>query len=316
MSYIQLTSGERSILAHLKWQGLSMSEIARQLGRHKCTISREFGRNRSKDGDYRAYAAQKKANGRRRRSRKNQHFSGADFMLVDFYLRCFWSPEQIAGYLRLKRIMRISHETIYQHVWEDKAHYGDLHTNLRQASHLLRKRRRAYDSRGQLAGKRHISERPAAANDRSRFGHAEIDTVIGHGSKHCIVSLVDRKSGLTRIAKLNSRTTEEINEKTVQIIKRDPGRYRTITADNGTEFHAYEKIEKVTGVKFYFATPYHSWERPTVENTNGLIRQYLPKRKSMKKLTEEDCLAIETSLNTRPRKRFGFRTPEEVFYDR
>ena len=316
MSYHQLTSSERSILAHLKWQGHSLSEIARQLGRHRSTISREVRRNKTRAGYYAAYIADRAYRGRRRRSRKNQHFSRADFMLVDFYLRCFWSPEQIAGYLGLKRIMRISHETIYAHVWEDKAPGGDLHTNLRQASKVLRKRRRTYDSRGQLAGKRHISERSIAADNRSRFGHAEIDTVMGHGSNDCIVTLVDRKSGLTRIAKLNSRTTEELNEKTVKIIQRDPGRYRTITADNGTEFHAYDAIEKVTGVKFYFATPYHSWERPTVENTNGLIRQYLPKRKSMKKLTEEDCLAIERSLNTRPRKRFGFRTPEEVFYDR
>jgi IS30 family transposase len=312
MSYYQLTSSERSILAHLKWQGHSLSEIARQLGRNKSTVSREVRRNRSPDGDYRATCAQNMANGRRRRSRNRQHFSYGDFMVVDAFLRCFWSPEQVAGRFRLKGILNISHATIYQHVWEDRAFGGNLHKCLRQAAKRYRKRHRTHDSRGQLAGKRLISERPVSAENRSRFGHAEVDTMMGRGSKHCLLTVVDRKSGLTRLAKLKARTTDELIAGTIRIIRRSRKRFRTMTADNGTEFHAYDQVEKNTGVKFYFANPYHSWERGTNENTNGLIRQYLPKGKSMRYVTEEYVHAIEKSLNTRPRKRYGFRTPEEV----
>jgi IS30 family transposase len=312
MSYYQLTSSERCILAHAKWQGHSLSEIARQLGRNKSTVSREVRRNRSPDGDYRALAAQNMTNGRRRRSRKFQHFSLGDFKLVEAFLHCYWSPEQIAGRFRLKRIMKISHETIYQHVWENRAFGGDLHKCLRQAAKRYRKRHRTYDSRGQLAGKRHITERPASAENRSRLGHAEADTMMGRGSKSCLLTVVDRKSSFTRLSKLKARTTRELNKGAKKIIKRAKGRLLTITADNGTEFHDYKKIEKETGVEFYFANPYHSWERGTNENTNGLIRQYLPKRMSMRYVTEEFVLAIERSLNTRPRKRFGYRTPEEV----
>lgn len=312
MSYTQLTSSERSILAHLKWQGHSLSEIARQLGRHKSTISREVRRNKVKAGWYIALAAQKMTNGRRRRSRKLQHFSLGDFILVDAFLRCYWSPEQIAGRFRLKGIMKISHATIYNHVWEDQALGGDLHKCLRQAAKLKRKRYRNRDSRGQLIGKRHISERPISAENRSRFGHTEVDTVMGRGSKHCLFTVVDRKSGLTRLAKLKARTVDELNSGAKRVIKRSTKPLRTMTADNGTEFHGYEQIEKTTDVKFYFANPYHSWERGTNENTNGLIRQYLPKNKSMRYITEEHVIAIEKSLNTRPRKRYGYRTPEEV----
>jgi transposase, IS30 family len=312
MSYHQLTSSERSILAHLKSQGHSLSEIARQLGRHKSTISREVLRNRVKAGWYIAYAAQKMTNGRRRRSRKFQHFTRGEFALVDLFLRVFWSPEEIAGRLRLFGVLKICHATIYRHVWEDHEYGGDLHKCLRQASKLKRKRYRNRDSRGQLAGKRHISERPIGAENRSRFGHAEVDTMMGRGSKHCLLTVVDRKSGLTRLAKLNAHTTEELNAGALKVIRRSKRRFLTMTADNGTEFHGYKQIEKKTGVKFYFANPYHSWERGTCENTNGLIRQYLPKNKSMRHLTDERVLEIEKSLNTRPRKRYGYLTPEEV----
>lgn len=166
---------------------------------------------------------------------------------------------------------------------------------------------------GVLPGKRHISERPKGAENRTRFGHWEIDTVIGASDRHCIVTMVERKSGYALIGKLKARTTAELNRRVIKMIKREATRVRTITADNGTEFHAYVSIEKVTDAMFYFANPYHSWERGTNENTNGLIRQYLPKRTSMASVTQRDCDAIARKLNARPRKRLGYLTPEECY---
>ena len=171
---------------------------------------------------------------------------------------------------------------------------------------------KAYDSRGRLADKRHITERPSSVEDREEVGHWEIDTVIGHGSKDCIVTLVERATGYLLIGKLPDRTTASLNKVTIKLIKNSPLPVKTITADNGTEFHQYKEIEKRTGTLFYFATPHHSWERGSNENANGLIRQYIPKRTSMKELTQEGCTAIERRLNSRPRKRYGFKSPWEM----
>jgi IS30 family transposase len=185
---------------------------------------------------------------------------------------------------------------------------------LRGASKQRRKRYGRYDSRGRLAGKRHLSERPASVEHRKAVGHWEIDTVMGTGNDHCVVTLVERATGTTLIGKLRERTAAELNRETIALIRKHPGMFLTITADNGTEFHSYREIERATGVKFYFATPHHAWERGTNENTNGLIRQYLPKRTSMAHVTQRGCNAIARKLNTRPRKRYDYQTPEERFH--
>ena len=313
MSYLQITSGERYMISALRVQGLSQAAIARQLGRHRSSISREIRRNHCNDGHYRPSKADSRTRRRRSHSRRNWRFSEHRLQMVIALLRLDWSPEQISGWLRLYRVFHISHQTIYRHIWYDRCYGGHLHTYLRHAAKQRRKRYRAADSRGILPNKRHISERPPGAHNRSRFGHWESDTVMGANDRHCIVTLVERKSKYVIIGKLRARTTAELNRKVIALIERDGHRFRTITADNGTEFHAYNGIENETGVRFYFATPYHSWERGLSENTNGLIRQYLPKRKSMARLTQKQCDAIATRLNRRPRKLLGFKTPEQIY---
>jgi IS30 family transposase len=271
MTYHQITSEERYILATLRRQGFNQSEIARQLGRHRSTISRELKRNSARwDGHYRPSKAIERTAGRRSRSRRNQRFTRSDLRRVETQLRELWSPEQICG--RLRGSLSISHETIYRHVWRDRLLGG-----LRGARKRRRKRYGAYDSRGRLAGKKHISERPLAAHLRSEIGHWEIDTVIGKGDQHCLVTVVDRKTGYVVIGKLRARTKEHTNHRTLRLMRRHPQRFRTVTADNGTEFHDYAAIERATGTAFYFATPHHSWERGTNENTNGLIRSTCPR---------------------------------------
>lgn len=315
MTYHQLTEGERYKIAALRRAGLNQSEIARQLGRHRSTISREVRRNAARlDGAYRAEKAQERTNGRRSRSRRNTRFGRHEWKLVDRLLRRQWSPEQVAGDLRRKGQLSISHETIYRYVWADRARGGSLAVHLRGAQKKRRKRYGRYDSRGRLAGKRHLSTRPRFIEKRRQVGHWEIDTVMGAGQSHCIVTLVERATGYVLIGKLRARNMDELARSASQLIRRHPAKFKTITADNGTEFHSYRRIEARTGVRFYFATPYHSWERGTNENTNGLIRQYLPKRKSMAKVTQRDCDRIARKLNTRPRKRYGYRTPEELFH--
>ncbi|MDP6579371.1 MAG: IS30 family transposase, partial [Vicinamibacterales bacterium] len=194
-------------------------------------------------------------------------------------------------------------------------HGGQLYRHLRSAAKQRRKRRGSHDGRGRLAGKRHISERPATVEARATVGHWEVDTVVGVGPKDCVVTVVERKTGFTMLGKLADRSSRGMTRRLRWLIRRAPGQFQTVTADNGSEFHDYAAVEATTGVTFYFATPYHAWERGTNENLNGLLRQYLPKRSSLAGLTQRDCDALARCLNTRPRKRLGYRTPEECFYE-
>jgi len=315
MVYRQLTSGERYTLGALQKQGLTQAEIARHMGRHRSTVYRELRRNRCRyDGAYRPEKAQERTNGRRSRSRRNRRFDRHAFRRVEALLVEQWSPEQAAGHLRRHGQLAISHETIYRYIYRDKRAGGLLYQHLRGTPKLRRKRYGRYDSRGRLAGKRMISERPALANARGEIGHWEIDTVMGHGTTDCIVTLVERASGFLVIGKLRDRTAQALTDRTIRLIRNCPLPFHSITADNGTEFHSYKEIEDHTGVIFYFAHPHHSWERGTCENTNGLIRQYLPKRQSMAGVTQHRCNSIARRLNNRPRKRHGFRKPIEVAY--
>jgi IS30 family transposase len=300
------------MLAALRRQGWNQAEIARSLGRHRSTGCREVRRNSTRaDGHYRAFTAQERTNGRRSRSRSNSRFSDEDFALIDELLRRQWSPEQVAGYLRRTGLLSISHETIYRHVWRDKKRGGLLYIHLRGTRKRRRKRYGAYDSRGRLAGKRMIAERPRGRGPQpcGALGSRHHE---GTGSKDCVATLVERKTRLVLVGKLADRTARALSRRLTRLI-RSTGHVETVTADNGTEFHDYQRIEGLTGAAFYFARPYHSWERGSNENANGLLRQYLPKGSSMAGLTQHQCNAIARRLNTRPRKRLGFRTPLECF---
>jgi transposase, IS30 family len=313
VSYHQLTSQERYTLATLRKQvpALSIAAIAKIMGRHRSTISREIRRNRSRhDGAYRYSVAQEKTNGRRSRSRRNTRFDQQQWRLIEMLLRERFSPEQISGRLRLENVFSISHQTIYRYIRKDRRRGGQLFGFLRQAGNC-RKRHRGRERRGHLLGKRHISERPHAVDERKEIGHWEMDTIVAPNGRECVVSLVERVTGCVLIGKLRSRTVAALNRRVLQLIRSHRSLFKTITVDNGTEFHGYAQIERFTGTTFYFSTPYHSWERGTNENTNGLIRQYIPKKHSMRGLTQARCTEIARRLNNRPRKRLDFLTPIE-----
>jgi len=230
--YSQITLDERYTLSLLRQLGYRPADIARVLGRHRSTIGREVRRNSRPDGAYRPAFAHGRAGARRSRARRHPRFTAAHFRLVQRYLEQQWSPEQIAGYLRRVQQFRMSHETIYQHVWADKRAGGTLHTHLRGAPKQRRKRYGRYDSRGRLAGKRPITTRPPQIDARTEGGHWEVDTVLGTGDRHCVLSLVERTTGYLVLGKLPARTSTAVTRRAIHLVRRERRPVRTITADN------------------------------------------------------------------------------------
>ena len=314
MTYDQLTLDERYTISKLRMAGFGAGRIGEIMGRHRSTIHREVERNSIAILDRTTYCptkAQKKRNGRLRMSRRGRQHQVSEYVRVEQLLKKQWSPEQVASTLKKQGEFAISHQTIYRHVRRDWKAGGKLYLQLR---HRYKRRKRHYglERRGRLQGKRMIDERPAEVEARQQPGHWEIDTVMGAGSeKPCIVTLVERATGYVLIGKLPNRTTMATNKRIIALIKASGLPFLTLTPDNGTEFHNYRAIETATGVTVYFAQPHHPWERGTNENTNGLIRQYLPKGVSMADVTQAQCNLIAYKLNTRPRKRYGYDTPQQ-----
>ena len=273
MGYRQLSQDERYVIANMFRQGYGYREIGRALDRPASTIWRERSRNASEyDGAYRAERAHEQAMARRGRSRKGSQYGIEEWAEVSRQLMRKWSPAQIAGRRRMRGARTMSKETIYRFVRRDRRAGGQLWRQLRIVSKYGRKRRGSPATRGRLVGKRHISERPKVVERRRQLGHWEGDTVMGADQRHCVLTLVERATGYLVMKKLNARTKEQASKAMARSVIGLKGRIKTITLDNGTEFHDYELVEQQFGVKFYFATPYHSWERGTNENTNGLGR--------------------------------------------
>jgi IS30 family transposase len=312
--YQQLSLDERYTISDLGESRKTIAEMARAIHRPPSTVLRERRRNCSNsDGAYRASVAESYATARRKRERRGFRHAEEQWQQVKALLEEKWSPEQIAGRLRLEGSFTISHETIYQYIWQDKKCGGTLFKNLRCSPKKRRKRHNTRDSRGILPGKRHISERPPEVETRKTFGHWEGDTLMGRDLHHCALTMVERKTGLGVINKMQSRQAKSVTKAATTAVRSRAQDFKTITFDNGTEFHGYKELEEVFPLKCYFATPYHSWERGSNENFNGLVRQYLPRGVSMRDVTPAQCDAIALKLNTRPRKRFGYRTPLEVY---
>ena len=306
MTYHHLSQEERYQISALLKAGLTQAQISLNLGRHKSTISREVSRNSGLRG-YRPRQACLMAENRALNSRNARQITDADWLCVESYLREQWSPEQIASEVSM------SHETIYRHVYADKAIGGDLYKSLR----CQRKRRKRYaggrDRRGQILGRRPICERPRHIEERLQIGHWEGDTLIGKSHKHAIVSLVERKSGYAVLAKVEKKTADLVSTAIIKRLMPISERVQTLTFDNGKEFANHASIDKALGSTTYFADPYSSWQRGSNENLNGLIRQYIPKSRPLSTVTDNELEKIERLLNTRPRKRLGYKTPIEIF---
>jgi IS30 family transposase len=314
MGYKQLSYENRNeIKAYLKL-GLKMVFIAYLIGVHKSTISRELKRNSGHRG-YRPNQAQDKANSRKMNSRKQTRLTELVKQRVVFYLKQDWSPEQISGRLALEEDIHISHETIYQYIWADKQAGGDLHQHLRGARKKKKKRYGKKDGRGQIKDRVSIDERPASVANKERLGDWEIDTIIGSHHQGALVSAVERTAKLTCIEVVPHKEADIVSQTVINMLKPFTGKVLTITVDNGKEFALHKKIAQELGAKVYFAHPYHSWERGLNENTNGLIRQYFPKKYDFRTISKQDTVLVENRLNNRPRKTLNFKKPSEIFFN-
>jgi transposase, IS30 family len=320
MSHTHLNYLKRCHILALWKAGFNQKQIAKEIGVHKSTISREFKRNlvfvRTKLGSwqYKPDYAQYYANARRKAKRHYYKFTEevADFvrekLLID------WSPEQISGYAKRWKLFSISHERIYQFVIEDKRNGGELYKHLRHKNVKYRKRFSA-SQRSKIRNRRMIDERPKIVDEKSRIGDWEIDTIIGKNQKRAILSIVDRASKFTILRKLENRTSEATKIALTNALEGYTNRVYTITSDNGSEFAKHEEICQALNVDFYFAHPYSSWERGLNENTNGLVRQYIKKGAELIDVTDPYLDIIASKLNDRPRKTLGFKTPKEVFHE-
>ena len=313
--YQQLTREERYMIGKLRREGCGKSEIARLTGRDRTTIWRELKRNMietPKGLTYCVSKAQSQRDGRLKRSRRGPQHSLEDYTLIERLLGEQWSPEQIAGILRGLNIVAISHQTIYRHIRRNWKNGGDLWQELRRR-YKRRKRHYGLERRGRLQGKPMIEDRPAEVEDRQELGHYEGDTVQGASwEKTCLVTIVERATGLLLMDKSPDRTVKSVNKVLIRLLKNAPLPVRTLTLDNGTEFHGYRDVEAATGAQIYFARPHHPWQRGSNENTNGLIRQYCPKGASLAHLSRRKCEQIVHKLNSRPRKRHGYLSPLQL----
>ena len=307
----QLTPEERYQIYALKKAGHSKSEIAVNLGRHPSTIGRELKRNSGARG-YRPKQAQTRADARKQ-ERVRESVLAETWELIESLLGQDWSPEQISGWLKTEKKIQVSHEWIYQHIYDDKAQGGKLWQHLR-CQKKKRKRYGSYDRRGQIAGRRSIDERPTIVESKRRLGDWELDTIIGRQHQKAIVSLVERKSKYTLLAKVERNTSLAVQQAVTDQLAPHSDKVRTLTSDNGREFAGHQKIAASLEADFFFAHPYHSWERGLNENTNGLVRQYFPKQSDFSKITQEDLQRVINLLNHRPRKTLKFKTPHQVFF--
>ncbi len=323
MSYTHLTFEKRNVIYRMRYLGKSRAEIARCIGTSRSTVSREVRRNAAGDGRYLPGAAQTQANVRRWRHGRRPKTGNQTLMAyVERWLRRRWSPEQIAG--RLREIGRrklpgvsISFQTIYRWIWSDSERAERLKPYLRVACKARRKPYGKGSKRGQIPGRVSIDDRPEVVDRRDRLGDWEGATVVGKGRSGYVATCVDRASRYLVARKVQACTAKQVQAALHEGLRRlPPEKLRTLTVDNGREFSCHRTLGRLLGLDVYFAHPYSSWERGTNENTNGLLRQYLPKKIGFSELTDWQLASYVLELNNRPRKCLNCRTPAEVFHER
>ena len=276
-------------------------------------VSREIHRNRGERG-YRFKQAEAKAQARQAIRSKPRKLTVPTRSKIEAKLRQMrWSPEQISGWLSEQGI-KLSHERIYQMIWDDKRDGGNLWRSLRRRGKRYNKRAGKNAGRGLIPNKIDISERPAIVARKTRLGDWEGDTVVSAGHKGGLLTLVERKTQLAKITKLPRATARATQKAAVRCLQPIGDFVHTITFDNGKEFAAHQDIAHALKTKIFFATPYHAWERGLNENTNGLIRDFFPKGTDFSTISSAEVAKVERLLNARPRKSLGFRSPQEVFH--
>jgi len=312
--YQHLTLDQRCQIYALLKRGHSKAQIAEDLNVHRTTVGREIRRNMGKRGYRHKQADEKAINRRSLASQRPKKMTPELISIIREKLTFYqWSPEQITGWLKQNTTLSISHECIYQYIVADKKTGGILYLHLRRKKKKYNKRIGKTAGRGLIPGRIDIDERPEIVNAKERVGDFEIDTVIGKNHQGAIVTMVERKTKLTKLVLIQHKTEAETSEALISALDGIKQHVTSLTADNGKEFAGHRKVAQALDAIVYFAKPYHSWERGLNENTNGLVRQYFPKKTDFTKLTYEEVRLVENKLNNRPRKTLNFQTPIQSF---
>lgn len=315
-NYSQLTRDQRIELSALHKAGHSKQYISNALCVNRSTVYRELARNSTQRGSYDAYQANQKAEIRKERFAKNRKLDQIKIKIItEKLVKQQWSPEQIKGYCDRKNIPMVSHERIYQFIYQDKSSGGKLYEHLRGSNKKYKKRYGKHKNRKVIIkNKISIDQRPSLVNNKERVGDWEIDTIVGKNNRGAILTIVERKSSFILIKKLKGKNADDLARETIRLLAPYKDLVHSITSDNGTEFAKHELIAKKLEADFYFAHPYSSWERGLNEYSNKLIRQYIPKKSDFDYIENNHILRITDLLNNRPRKLLDFRKPVEVFY--
>jgi IS30 family transposase len=305
-----LSCEQRYTIEVLLCQGKKQSEIAEIISRNKSVVSREIRRNcDQRSGVYKAKLAQSKYDSKLSSKPKAVKVNTAIKEQIIKLLKQDYSPEQISGCMKKDGLETMSPEWIYQFIWKDKKNNGNLHTHLRRKGRRYRKRGSSKDSRGIILNRVSIDQRPDIVEKKERFGDLEVDLIIGKNHKQAILTVNDRASGMLKMKKVQSKNADEVTKAINDVLEEWIPYIKTITADNGKEFAGHEKVADFLNIDYFFAHPYHSWERGANENLNGLVRQYFKKGTDFENITEQRITEIESKLNNRPRKRHKYETP-------
>ena len=313
--YNHLTNEERDLIAVRNAEGKGQEKIAREVGRSISTISRELKRNKSSKGLYLATEAAKQAKERKSKAHQRKRIPD-EFTrkyIEDRIIQDQWTPEQISGRLKLGYPEHyVSHETIYQYIYNKKPELG-LHLPRNRYRRLPKNKLRKTKG-SKILDRVSIKERPPEIEERKEFGHFEADCVVSsRKGKGALLTMAERVSRYTIIAKLDEKTSFQTNLALSFALSKYPkDLVKSTTYDNGSEFSGHKEVNNVINMASYFCEPYHSWEKGTVENRNGVIRYYFPKGTDFSKITEEQIKYVQDKINNRPMKLLGFKTPKEV----
>lgn len=309
-----LTLAQRYTIEILLRQQISNANIADIIRVNKSSISREIRRNcDQRNGTYKAELAHSKAEKRHLEKAKNIRLTSEVIEHIRTKLSLDYSPEQIVGNARKDQINCVSVETIYTHIWNDKRSKGELYLHLRTRGKRYQKRGNSKARRGSIVNRVGIEHRPAIVDQKLRLGDIEMDLIVGQAHKGVLLTINDRVTGMLKMAKLDNKEASTITQKAIELLADWKPFLNTITTDNGKEFAYHEQIAQSLNIDYFFARPYHSWERGANENLNGLVRQYFPKKYNFDLITDQDVIDVVNKLNSRPRKRFEFNSPNEIF---
>ena len=312
MKKIHLIPEQRYTISAMYRQGCSQKQIAETIGKDKSVVSRELKRNANSKGKYSFEYAQDMANLRKERMKKPRKLHAWLKKEIIGLIEQDWSPQQIEGRLKMENKPFVSHETIYKIIRQDKAQGGTLYKHTR---HQLKRRKRPVGKKIPIKNRVCIDQRPEIVNARERFGDWEIDTIVGENNKGAIVTMVERKTAFMMMEKLkHGKNAKELTKTVTRLLTAYINHVHTITGDNGTEFADHQSLAKILKTKFFFTHPYSSWEKGLIENTNKLIRQYIPKKTNFDQLNEQQIKEIQYKINNRPREKLNFYSPKEIFF--